>query len=347
MKKVLFILNNAPNYRDVFLRELGKHVELTVMSRLGQNIGLSNPTKRENYKFIELKERKFFGLYLNPVQFTYVSKGFDVLIMGIGVREPFVLLNLFRRGIRKISFGHIYSYRDNKINSIIRNLSFRKCNAYLVHSEAVKKRLQHEVDRPIYAFNNTYFYKSEIEPLPFISKDKGLNLLWIGRYRTDKHKLRNITYLLDIASRNPSTNLKLVGTGMKEAFKNRQDLPRNVEIIDEVFNNDELKELFGWSHVVMNPGHMGLLIANAGRFGRAVILDSKTPHSPEVQLAYDANQLFMDFDDKTRIDKLIKELSMPSNTFLTEKGQEIASVMKQKYNIEYMLSQFLSAINDN
>ncbi|MEC3880167.1 hypothetical protein [Parapedobacter sp. 10938] len=346
MKKVLFILNNAPNYRDVFLRELGKHVDLTVMSRLGKNIGLNNPQKRENYRFIELKERKLFGLYLNPIQFTFASKDFDVLILGVGIREPFVLLNLLRKDVRKISFGHIYSYRDNKINNIVRQWSFRKCDAYLVHSEAVRKRLLKEVDKPIYSFNNTYFYKFEIQYLPLPPKDNGLNILWVGRYRTDKHKLRNIIYLLDIASRNSHINLMLVGTGMVDALRNT-NISHNVEIVDEVFNNDELKKLFEWSHVVMNPGHMGLLIANAGRFGRAVILDSKTPHSPEVQLAYDANQLFIDFDDKKEVDKLISELSDPTNTFLKEKGEEIVSVMKQKYNIEYMLSQFLSAINES
>lgn len=40
--KVLYFLNHAPNYRDIFLQELGKHLDLTAVFYPGVLANLKN-----------------------------------------------------------------------------------------------------------------------------------------------------------------------------------------------------------------------------------------------------------------------------------------------------------------
>src|SRR5690606_25837866 len=96
--KVLYIINNAPDYRDIFLRELGKHVDLTVVSFSCKERNLNPPLKRENYQYIELKYREIFGFSFNFKEFTLVNKiDPQVVFIGYNVRNIFRLLNLFRK----------------------------------------------------------------------------------------------------------------------------------------------------------------------------------------------------------------------------------------------------------
>lgn len=44
--RVLYFINFAPNYRDVFLREFGKYVDLTVVSYDGTEVNMKNPEER-------------------------------------------------------------------------------------------------------------------------------------------------------------------------------------------------------------------------------------------------------------------------------------------------------------
>jgi phenylacetate-CoA ligase len=55
-------------------------------------------------------------------------------------------------------------------------------------------------------------------------------------------------------------------------------------------------------------------------------------------------ELFIDFDNENEVDELILQLIDDKNK-LDMLGNEMAKVMKEKYTTEYMLSQFLKAIN--
>ena len=72
--KVLYLINYAPNYRDKFLRELGKHVDLTVTSYAGKAANLTDPKQRVGYNYVQLKRKKILGInwiyhYVYYIQF--------------------------------------------------------------------------------------------------------------------------------------------------------------------------------------------------------------------------------------------------------------------------------------
>ena len=72
--KVLYLINYAPNYRDKFLTELAKYVDLTVTAYLGKEADLVDPEHRDGYKFISLKRKKFLGINFNIDEFALAHK---------------------------------------------------------------------------------------------------------------------------------------------------------------------------------------------------------------------------------------------------------------------------------
>lgn len=336
--KVVYILNNAPNYRDVFLKELGKYVELTVVSYSGKSSNLKDPGLRENYKFIELKDKRVFGISYQLKEFTALNGDFDVYIIGFDIHRPFRFLNLFRNK-RVIFAGLIYGRNEkNAITRFARKNIIPLADGVLVYSELVKEKLSKEINKPIISFNNTSFSINDIIPLPFHFKDNELNLLWVGRYQ----KRKKIERLLDIARRDKRVNLRLIGPGMKEnIFIEKND--DNIEVFSEAYD-DELNNHFEWSHAVFNTGGAGLMVMNAARFERPIFIDNDSHHGPEIQLAIDASQDFLDFGNENEVDELVKKC-ITNRIFLIEKGSQLASVMKDKYTIEYMVQQYMKAIN--
>lgn len=339
--KVLYILNNAPNYRDVFLKELGKHVDLTVVSFSGAKINLKDPEYREGYKYIELEYRTFKNISFQTREFSIVSKDYDVVILGYSLRNPFRILNVFRSHKNILFAGLIYGRNQgNFISGIMRKFILGRAKGVLVYTEAVKERLAKEINVPILSFNNTSFLKSEIKPLKFEFKSNELNLIWVGRYK----KIKKVEALVKLARKYKNINLKLIGPNLAENIVLRED-DFNISILGEVYSED-LEKHYEWSHAVFSPGHIGLLVMNTARYGRPIFIDSKTRHAPEIQLAKEANQLFLDFENKEEVDKLIS-LCISDRAFLIEQGINLAQTMSEKFTVEYMVQQTLKGINNN
>ena len=335
--KVVYILNHAPNYRDVFLRELGKYVDLTVVSFSGAPIKLKDPDQRTGYKFIELKQKMIFGISYQVKEFTTLTGDYDVLIIGFDTHRPLRFLNLLRNK-RVIFAGLIYGRNQRSfMTKIVRKSILSHAEGVLVYSEFVKERLSQEISKPIISFNNTSFNMNDIQPLPFNFKEGELNLIWVGRYK----KIKKIESLIELARKYPNINLRLIGPSLEEnILLNEAD--RNISIFPEVYESD-LIEHFKWSDAVFSPGHIGLFVMNVARYGRPIFIDSKTRHAPEVQLAKDAGQIFLDFEDKCEVDNLIKRC-LTDREYLVKQGARFANVMKGKYTVEYMAQQFLKAI---
>src|SRR5690554_2934326 len=139
--KVLYFINYAPNYRDVFLKELGKYVDLTVVSYAGKEANLKDPEKREGYKYICLQRQQFFGFNFNTREYTLANGDFDVIIVGYTLWNPFRMVNLFRRKKRVICEGLIYGRNNDVLTKLLRKIFVNAGEGILVYSEMVKNRL--------------------------------------------------------------------------------------------------------------------------------------------------------------------------------------------------------------
>lgn len=334
--KVLYLINYAPNYRDKFLRELGKHVDLTVTSYAGKEANLTDPKQRVGYNYVQLKRKKILGINLNPNEFTLGNQDFDVIIVGYTLWNPYRMLNLLRNNKRVICEGLIYGRNNGLLTKILRKKFIEASEGVLVYSQMVKDKLAKETKKPIIIFNNTSFSKNEIKKVDIPQLCKRLNIIWIGRYQ-DRKKVER---LYELAYRNKMVNVRLIGPGIREKFS-QKELPENFEIFDSAYDT-ELEQHFAWSHVVFNPGGAGLIIMNAARMGRSIVIDRDSHHGPEIQLALDAKQDFIDFSNTTEVDSYINKI-FENEKILSKKGDYLYEKM-HNYTIEYMADMYLKAI---
>lgn len=338
--KVLYFINFAPNYRDVFLRELGKYVDLTVVSYAGIEANMKDPEERIGYKYICLRRCQFLKFNFNIKEFTLANRNYDVIIVGYTLWYPFRMINLFRKNKRTIAEGLIYGRNNDAVTRLLRRWYLNAAEGVLVYSQMVKEKLEKEIRKPIISFNNTSFTRGEINPLPFHFEENRLHLIWVGRYQPRK----KIERLIEIAANDTRVKLRLIGPGIKENI-NPETIPDNVTIIAESYG-EELTEHFSWAHAVFNPGHAGLLIMNSVHFGRPIFIDQNSQHAPEIQLAKQAgSDLFIDFDDDKQVQALIDKC-ISERSFLEEKGKILCDIMKQEYTVEYMAQQYYKAIDN-
>ncbi|PWH86416.1 glycosyltransferase family protein [Brumimicrobium oceani] len=335
--KVLYLINYAPNYRDKFLTELGQFVDLTVTSYKGIEANLQDPDERIGYKYIPLEKKKFLKFHFNTKEFTLGNEDYDVIVVGYSMWFLPRMFNLFRRKKRVICEGLIYGSHKDPITKLLRKI-FINANqeGILVYSEMVKKRLIKETKKPIIVFNNTSYSKSEISPLPLPELKDKLHIIWVGRYQERK----KIDRLHDLAQRDSRVHVRLIGPGIREEFTNKKKLD-NLEIFDAAYE-EELKEHFEWAHLVFNPGGAGLLVMNAARFNRSIAIDPNSHHGPEIQLAIDANQDFIDFSEPKKVKAYIDQIYSDPQ-LLKENAKRLSDKMGN-YTIEHMAQQYLKAI---
>jgi glycosyltransferase involved in cell wall biosynthesis len=119
-----------------------------------------------------------------------------------------------------------------------------------------------------------------------------------------------------------------------------------LEIPDGLENNGRLvvfgrltgKDLnthFDWSDLVVSPGNVGLLVMNAARHGKGIVIDDNSYHGPEYWLAKESGQPFISFCDMQEVNRFINDV-IDNRWKLQHWGRQLQEVAKEKYTIEYM-----------
>lgn len=335
--KIVYFINYAPNYRDVFLKELGKFVDLTVVSYDGKEVNLKNPVSREGYKYIILRRIRVFKFNLNIKEYTLANGDFDVVIVGYTLWHPLRMFNLFRTKKRVICEGKIFGENNDLLTKFARKLFVNAGEGVLVYSKLVKDKLTKDTNKPIIVFNNTSYSKVDLTPLLLKPVTNHLNVIWVGRFQSRK----KLETLLEIAHKHKNLNFRIIGPGIIENLKDKAKYISNVELFGETYNAD-LNEHFAWSHVIFNPGAIGLLVMNAARFKRPLFINPDPNNGAEIQLAIDANQDFIDFSDTDEVKRLVDKL-FNEPKYIEDKATALHREM-YNYTVEYMAQQYLKAI---
>nr|WP_290441785.1 MULTISPECIES: glycosyltransferase [unclassified Cobetia] len=183
-------------------------------------------------------------------------------------------------------------------------------------------------NKKVISFNNTEVSKKEFRAGVY-SDSKKLKLLFVGRNQERKRLDR----LIELAKRLSYIELKLVGPGMDKLIGS-DDLPDNIQTYGHT-TGVKLNSFFDWCDVVVNPGHVGLLVMNAARHGKSIIIDSSSNHAPEYILAEESDQSFIDFSN---INKVIEHMNKiyENQEMLKTKAQKLQERAFQEYNIEQM-----------
>lgn len=334
--KVLLQLDHAPDYRESFLRKLGEKCDLIVVANSCERDFLTPPTERSGYLYFELKNN--FG---NKIRLNFDLKKIidttrpDVICVSLNLRYPVrVLTFLFYKRLRNrwIWWGQIFGKNDNAFLLRLKKYLIKKSKGALVYTKEIKSKLK---GLPVFSFDNSQFSENDFVRLPCSNNPTSRNFLFVGRPQPRKRLL----LILQFAKKYPNHNFRLVGPEMECYFK-EESLPVNLSLYSAAKGKD-LEEHFLWSNIVLNPGHVGLLVMNAATHNRAIAIDSKVVHAPEVILAKKAGQFFVDFLNEEEISTFFEKTVMDHNELIT-KAKSLYDCAIGEFTIEKMAEKHYS-----
>ena len=338
--KVLFIVDHAPDYREEFFRCLGKQCNLTVLSHPCKTDRLTAPVARKNYQYIEIPIRKKGPFIFLESPMIDVS-GYDVYCVDLNPRHlwRFYLFLKYRPNWEKwVWWGHIYGRSNNVLLNFIRKQFLKRPAAILAYSKLIAKRVKADVNNvPVISINNSQSKRENFLSLEWPEFDT-LNFIFVGR----PQKRKRLDRIINLAKNFPYTKWRLIGPDMQEFVHNHfNEIPDNIECYGKT-TGAGLKKHFSWCHAVINPGHLGLLISNAAMHGRPVLIQKKESHAPEIALANDSGQLFLNFDDIVETENFFTGLRNDLSV-LKEAAQRLQRTAKSEYTIEHMVEKHLEA----
>ncbi len=332
--KVLLIIDHAPDYREAFFRELGKKVDLTVASQPCETDGLAPPDKRIGYRYIECPSIRLKGLYWQlGLGRLLCREHWDVVCCDINLRQLsrlFLFITNKRYWKKWVWRGHIFGKNAFGPLDYIRKLMLQRGAACLAYNDPIAQQVTDRYGIEAISFNNTQVSKRDFREGSFGDHSE-LRMLFVGRNQARK----NLDRLIDLVKRHPDIYIRLIGPGMEildipEALKQFG----RIEIYGRIVGKD-LNPHFDWADLVANPGSVGLLVMNAAKHGKGILIDSNSQHGPEYWLAKEAGQPFISFEDQQGVDQFIDDLSK-NRWKLHQWGRQLQDVAREKYTIEYM-----------
>ncbi len=338
---MLLILNHAPDYRESFLRELGSQVDLTVVAQLCEPDGLTPPEERVHYRYVEIAPFKFFGLFWQSGLKTILhQRSWDVVCVSANLRHVSRLVLFLKNPSyreRWVWWGHIFGRSESKVLSIFRKYLVAKAACCLVHGKSIAICLNEEFGVNAVSFNNTEIKENELRQSVF-EEHKELRLLFVGRYQPRKQLER----LVALTDRMASVRVRLIGPGMETlSIPNDLLVSGRIELFGRTVG-EELNAHFDWTDLVANPGHVGLLVMNAARHGKGIVIDSGSDHAPEFYLAKEAEQPFIPFADIHAVERFVTKV-LENRTLLQHWGDVLQEKAKQEYTIESMVDTHIRA----
>jgi len=333
--KVLMVLNHAPDYRESFLRELGKQVDLTVVAQPCEPGGLTAPVSRVGYQYVEISPFGFFGLLWQPgLKGLLRGHPWDVVCVSANLRHIsriFLFLSSPAYRGKWIWWGLIFGEIQSKFVAWARKWLLLKSAGCLVHSKSVSFQLKEKYEIEAVSFNNTETKRSEFRSGVFDKNHYEIRMLFVG---TNKPR-KKLERLIELAGRREDVSVRIVGP-RTEGLHIPEDLKDSKKV--EVFGRttgQQLKPHFDWADLVVSPGNVGLLIMNAARHGKGIVVNNNSYHGPEFWLAKETGQPFISFDDKDEVDQFIDQLH-ENPSLLEEWGKALQCKAKQEYTIESM-----------
>jgi len=333
--KVLLHLDHAPDYRESFLRKLGEKCELIVVANSCEKDFLIPPSERLGYMYIELCNCVGYKIRLNfELKNIIDSIKPDVICVALNLRYPIRILTfLFYKDLRDrwIWWGQVFGRNDNAPLVRLKEFLIKRSQGVLVYTKEIATKLK---GLSVLSFNNSQFSENDFLRLPNTIRQGSRNFLFVGRPQSRKR----LNLILEFAKKYPYHRFRVVGPEM-ESYFNGESVPGNFSVYPAA-KGKELEDHFLWSNIVLNPGHVGLLVMNAAAHNRAIAIDSKVVHAPEVLLARKTDQFFLDFLNG-RETSIFFENTVMDEKMLIHKGENLYEHALQEFTIEKMVEKHI------
>ena len=332
--RVLLILDHAPDYREPFLKLLGASVDLTVVAKPCSD-GLVAPAVRTNYNYIEIPEVKVAGVRWQPgVRRVFSRTDWDAVCCSINLRHLDRLVAFFasrRIWSRWVWRGHVFGRSQSEFSMKVRGYLLRNAAACLVYNEEIADTIRERFGVEAVSFNNTEVEEDDFHPGQF-SDTPEIRLLFVGRHQERK----KLDRLVALAERCSNVHVRFVGPEMDRLSVPQHLIQTGRVAIFGQTRGAELKQHFDWADLVASPGHVGLLVMNAARYGKGIVIDENSRHAPEYLLARESNQPFISFGQPEEEDRFLT-LILDDPELTRKWGRDLQLVARQKYTIEAMV----------
>lgn len=340
--KVLMVIDYAPDYREDFFRKLGQRCELTVVAQDLISGGLKSPTERKNYSYVELPSKRYFGfVWQTGLPHLFEEKNWDVFCIGSNMRHvDRIMIFLKNKKHRKkwVWRGQMFGkFSSKKLMFYPRKFLLENSVSSLTYSLEERDSLRSFVSSKVDSFNNSEVCIQDFRE-PRFNNDDGLNLLFVGRNQPRKKLER----LIKIAQTNKNINVRFVGPDMDQLTVPEELIQSGRIVSYPAMRGEALNEHFDWAHLVANPGHLGLLVLNASRHAKPIVVDSSSTHAPEVEVARRSNQYFIDFSNENVVNDFFYQL-VEDKSDLPSRGEALQKLAKSEYTIEYMVDAHINA----
>ena len=330
------ILNHAPDYREPFLALLARKIDLVVVAQPCQIDGLNPPAIRGRYRYVEIQPICFMGFrWTRGLRELVASEDWDIVCVSANFRQLsriYTFLRSPRSHCKWIWWGLIYGENESRALRTVKRYMFQKSAAFLVHSQLVVNRLLSDFKLTAVSFNNTETLLSDFVEGIYENNTTQIRLIFVGTYK----KRKKIERLISLAERRADVSVRIIGPGMN-ILKCPTDLISSgrVSIVDRVTGKD-LEPHFHWADLVVSPGNLGLMISSAARFGKSIVIDSKSYHGPEKWMGVEAGQPFIDFSDENEVDCFLNHLHHNPRQ-LAKWGAHLQELAKGQYTVEKMV----------
>lgn len=340
--KVLMVVDYAPDYREAFFQQLGQKCELTVVAQNLSSNNLKAPLERKNYNYIELPSKKCFGFIWQPgLSYIFKKKDWDIFCIGSSMRHlDRILIFLKNKKYRSkwVWRGQMFGkLSSRKFMFYPRKFLLENSLISLTYNLEERDKLRSFVRSKVDSFNNSEVCIKEFRE-PSFNNDDTLNLLFVGRNQPRKKLER----LIRLAQVNKDINIRLIGPNMEQLIISNDLIQARRVAIYPAMRGEELNEHFDWAHLVVNPGHLGLLVLNASRHAKPIVVDSSSTHAPEVEVAKRSNQFFIDFSNENVVNSFFSQL-VGDRRDLKNRGEALQKLAKSEYTIEYMVDTHINA----
>lgn len=280
MKKVLYLSNIEVPYRVRFFNELARHCELTVLYE-------RQHSSNRDAKWAQSEERLYQVKYLHGIKLggensfslgilKDVLSGYDHVIVGCCNSPSQMMAMLVMRLLRRkyiLNLDGEPFLEDGGLKGKIKRFFVRKAHKYLVAGEKAARSVEKIVgDRPVFAYPFSSLTRQENADHAALAEAcrRDETVLVVGQY----FDYKGMDVALAAARMDHTIRYKFVGMGGRtELFRQEQQVPENVEIIDFLQKQD-LEREYQTCGALLLPTRQecwGLVVNEAASFGMPIV----------------------------------------------------------------------------
>jgi len=343
MKRVLFVTNQIPHYREALFNALARRYDLTVLQA-----STTSPGSGSGFNQITAPAKRVGPFYYQPGVVRVIWRGeYDVTVVMFDLRWPANMLAVFLKGRRRLLYwGH--GYGRSRPGNWLRNYVMRFSDGVVVYaSRDVDRIVSNGMPRhKVFVVPNTIHVPNHADG----STSRKDSFLFSGRLQSRKKVDLLIATFAAVCSRLPNgITLSIVGSGSESSalrtLAYRLGVADRVVFYGEITDHERLRALFHRAFAYVSPGPVGLAVLHSFAYGVPVVTSLVDAHGPEFNDLIDQENALLYQTHEALEELLVRLCHDPS--LVSRLGHNAYRRYAQDRSLQQMVQAFVTAIEDS